>query len=744
MSPTRFVTTGTVPLLRVLPLVALGALLASGGVSRADIHQIFEEGGGSLPNQARLGGPDDDAVSPLSGDVEVTVKVGPRLHAGGGLELELALHYSSKIWVHYWTNAPVRALKRLGPYGVGWRLHLGRVYASCRNGCNPESALGHLEWTYESADGAQHPIAFDVPTGELRYHGTTDATYVRAEPLDEGGRVVHAEEPAARVALWRLSMGGGVVHTLARRLESTDAAHADDLSDDFRGWYTTRIERWDAPGHAVGAIVVAYEPDPALAHCISRVDLLSPDPSGSLRSRGHVSFQSAARLDPADPSTSVEGGLTRAITFPAVEGQAAAEATYDLVYQGPVTLRLDVPGADPPPAYGEQFLLAAVRLPEARPGAERYEWRFEYDLGASGASGTGELIRRRIPTGALVEYEHATYQYEPPGRGQVVTLREVVSKRLLLDPGAAEPAAAWTFDRQRYSTVHPVLTVVADPFGNHTVYQFGRWECSYGCEAPWNAMLATSIKTFQGRSDGTGVLLRTVKTRYGADDYDRGFNVVPVSEWTVHHDWQGKLSGTRGEERGPFGHFSRTLEFGYTGRSVTDSLPLYELPLRQMLVTYDEIDPNDPADAARWSLWSLHEATARVIASSDGRPLQRTTIEYSDDGRVLRRVQHLDPTSPDPEAPGNLVTRNLYDPTTLALERSYTRANGSPGAHGSRIEYLDGVFPVRSYILDPDDPEGTGSRAFDYPSESVVREAATGTLLAVLQPAGGRTDFSYL
>ncbi|HZC81427.1 MAG TPA: hypothetical protein VE222_06855, partial [Nitrospiraceae bacterium] len=308
----------------------------------ADSVQRAEEGGGFQSNHIMLSGPGGDSVNPFSGDAETVISVGPTLKAGGGLELGLKLYNSTKIWTRYDSSTDVyRFLKRRGAFGVGWKLHLGRIYSSCRNSCNAAA-----DWMFESSDGAQHPLDSVVTpdpntAGAITYYGTTDSTFYRAEYYDPNNHVATAPTSTtpATNAYWKIYMGNGVVYTLDHRLKlagdnnhDTDSA---DESDDFRGWYTSSIEKWDTPGHAVGRILITYDtgtsPSGSLAHCLKKIEFQALNSSGTLTTKRQIDFGNATSIG----ATTVEGGYTSSITFPALNGQTSTTATYTFTYYSP-------------------------------------------------------------------------------------------------------------------------------------------------------------------------------------------------------------------------------------------------------------------------------------------------------------------------------------------------------------------------------------------------------------------------
>jgi RHS repeat-associated protein len=732
-------------LFRGLAIGSVALLMLVGSYVLAGTGQRAEEGSGFQTNHLFLEGPGGDSISPFSGDAETVINIGPTLQAGGGLSLGLTLHHSTKIWTRWDSNA-TRALKRKGPFGVGWRLHLGRVYLSQRN--------GQFEWIYESSDGAQHPIMFNTSTGgdmvdpaqRLYFHGTTDSTYIRVEPLAGTTPIAVNLGPAysaqptpslSDLTSWRLYMGNGEVHTFGWKFETVDSSHGAD--DDFQGWYLSSIEKWDSAGHAVGRIQVTYagESDAALAHCIARIEFLAPDSTGVLVVRRTITFENSSTVN----GVTVEGGYTMGITFPAVQGQNPASATYSFHYSGPKSLTFNPPGITWSTTFSDQFLLSAIRYPfPTAAHRDAYPMSFQYDEDPNDDDGvSGDLKRRTLPTGAIIEYVYSTYVYTVPGTSQSVWLREVATKNIYLDgPNDTIPEGTWTYYRFRGGGSHAQYAVVTDPFNNDTVYRFSQFG------------FVTKTETYKGPCTdyywGTGDRVRTSGMTYTGD----ASSSVPQHEWTIYHDYQNKLLERKRLGFQHFGHFTTVREYDF--QQVPDFpdpnnmiLPDSIVPYRQTISSYDELDPNNtskPNDQERWSLWFIHKLDSTLSADGAGTPVRKVSQTYRNDGRVLTSRLYLDPAS----SGGNedLIAESVYDPLTNNLERSFTRkAAASTPAFGSRFEYLNNELLVKTRVLDPNQPAASSSQAFWYPSTNLVRDQNSGVTVKRIDPAGFEQNSEY-
>ncbi|HKZ19229.1 MAG TPA: RHS repeat-associated core domain-containing protein [Acidimicrobiia bacterium] len=718
-----------------------------------------------------IGGPGGDFISPFSGDVETAISIGPTLKAGGGLELGLTLHHSSKIWVSSDWLEESTALKRRGAFGVGWKMHLGRVYQACDGG----NCSGIGKFVYESPDGAQHEFGSQnnaAPEGAtpIHYYGTSDGVYIRAEALDPNGVALN-EDPnqwGGMPSGWRLYMGNGIVHTLTRTLEgSGDTNHtepSEDYTDDFRGWYTTKIERWTGSESGgvittspVGQITVSYGSG-ATAHCISAIEfralpVLTSDPN-LLTEQRRITFHNRGYL--LDPnSTVVEGGYTYQIDFPALSGSQPATASYSFIYDGPHTLLFN-PAADPnfnrtTGTPGKEFLLKEIQLP-----ISGYKHTFEYDLSEGYNSAydldpnspteiTGEMVARTLPTGATIRYKFGTYYYiGDPVTGGIIYLRDVQQKGVYVDdpnsytadpntyigdPNALEHVGFWIFERFRGTNSHPQWSKIRDAFNNETVY-----------ETPQLPGQAGIVKYFRGRASQTyggiadAVLVRTQRTTYAGP--------VAQHQWTILHDEQDKMVQVQRQQPGPFGQFGEIRGYNLEAVPLGDGiLPEYVAPRRKTINTFE---PFTSKNDLRWKLWSTSQLKSSVVTDALGTPLRRANTTYAPDGRPLQVTRFLNPANADPNTSGNIRTEYVYDPNSLNLERSFTLRLGDTHAYGSRTEYhLNGVFPHRSYVLDPNNHLAVSSKAFHYESSEVERDPNSGLVTATFDASDRRTDLEY-
>ena len=136
-----------------------------------------------------------DSVNLFSGDVHITVPLGPEYPLSSGLTWRLAAHYSSKLWHMfqydsgeqsldcpdteiYVTRAQVGGLPTIG---AGWTLELGSY--------RPHPPLpGDTVDYYKSPDGAHHTFSYLDSDADFRADPQTDGTYIVRE---SDGTVLH-------------------------------------------------------------------------------------------------------------------------------------------------------------------------------------------------------------------------------------------------------------------------------------------------------------------------------------------------------------------------------------------------------------------------------------------------------------------------------------------------------------------------------------------------------------------------
>lgn len=688
------------------------------------------EAPGEPTNAVLLGGPGADAISVYSGDLELSVPIGPTWELPG-MSWGLSLNYSSKLW-RLWTNQAetggAGTLGRRGPYGVGWRLTMGRVFLSCRHDCDLWNPL-----YYEDSRGTLHPIHLNTTTlrGNIMDGQTTDGTYMRVE-----AELSDANPPVtlAKVIQYRIYPGNGVVMIFDLK-PADEQTHPGGRGypDDFGGMLLRRMEKRGPDATTVYSWVeVGYEGDPnhladpnlpasdpnnlARAHCIAEIKDGIGSSSTPLRT---ITFTNATTITPSGgAAVPVEGGYTTAITMPAVRGQASVTATYRLGYYDPRPLSFSEGGLSA--THQDQLLLHTIDLPTEAGWGGNYSYSFDYD------ESTGELISQTVPTGAEIFYSYDTYSFLEGFQG--VYTREVTKKCLdECDPNIS--TNRWSYSRYHGNATGPSLTVVKDPFGNQTKYVFYDLSDVAGNNG-WVLGLTKRVEVYRGAplNEG-GVLMYPGRIVRQFEQGYWNFGTPPVDDvrvLTSTTTYPDTLRQTRMENSGvrPYGHFDRTVEFSFESS---------EVPERTTERVYQE----PAAGSDRWKNWVIEALTDEKVKDRAGVTVRRSQWTYRDDGKVLTSRRLLDPNAP---GSGDLLTTFTYNAST-----------GMPDT--TTVSFADGTFPFITrtgysggYPTSKRTLKADGS---DYPylSYDVTRDSRTGAILRSREPhfsgTGIETNFEY-
>ena len=146
---------------------AFVALLAISAVAHAadDVPDVFRRRAGVEPNKVYASAAPSEVVDPFTGVLNLK-QTDLALKGRAGLDLEIARHYSSRIWGRAnptLTSGGLIAAKEHGPLGWGWTMHLGRLRNPRGIGspgtCTPDNP------TFEAPDGASTPFYADGAGG---------------------------------------------------------------------------------------------------------------------------------------------------------------------------------------------------------------------------------------------------------------------------------------------------------------------------------------------------------------------------------------------------------------------------------------------------------------------------------------------------------------------------------------------------------------------------------------------------
>ena len=156
----------------------------------------------------------NEDINVLNGNLSLSFPIGLNLKHNGNLSLQLRLHYNSKIWateIKPLEGLPdqqrVAYLEGRSPVGIGFNLHLGKVYDRVNHeggGYVPEDEI-----YFESLDGNRHRLFYDSATD---YWETKDGSFIRGLRIMNGPEVDHWEIYLPSGKCWEsISIAGSLI-----------------------------------------------------------------------------------------------------------------------------------------------------------------------------------------------------------------------------------------------------------------------------------------------------------------------------------------------------------------------------------------------------------------------------------------------------------------------------------------------------------------------------------------------------
>jgi YD repeat-containing protein len=398
---------------------------------------------------------DIDTVNAFNGNLTVAIPIGPEFPLADGFSYRLTLHSNGNFWDHenrsdtYTTYNDPNAARdvradasdacdpsdgytvafphRRANAGLGWMLTLGRLY--------PSASTLVRGWTYQSADGADHPFHGTLHEGDTAIAGmsyTRDGTYLRLNRTQEGSGLAVVEFP------------DGTYHTFKKTSTNSEAP-----------WLPIEI----AHRRSTQKLTINY-------------DVPNQWTLTDTHGRQHVITFAALPW---------ESATRRLVTSVRLEVFDQKEAVYDFGYQELTAL--------PRPDWHERCsawpstakvqTLKTVTFPsEAGEGTTKYE--FGYDLAP--LQSPGVLSRAVLPTGGWITWQWDTWEKPQDSAGRIFLAESVgVVKRQMWVPNgtpAGSMVAEWTYDSSLDTTPTDqitdveVRTVIKDPLNQKTVHFF--------------------------------------------------------------------------------------------------------------------------------------------------------------------------------------------------------------------------------------------------------------------------------
>jgi len=488
---------------RTIPIAIIVLAFLFGGAG--DVLAVDEnETVGFQSNHLFESGVFGENIDVLNGGLNLSIPIGSRYQVSQYLSYQLQLAYSSKVWDHttYSGSNPVDKLMGRSSMGLGFRLHMGRIYKDVEL-VGPGKR--QCTWYLVTPDGNQHEIPVspvagsdDACTQALPAPNvqTIDTTYFKLNGFDAligwTGPPETAPILTAKTSDGRLEYTFGKfiqVANLNRQDSSTpgDGGYTTNHNRDFGGWYVTRIDDLKSGGSAW--VEVEYETEAGYQHAISRIeDSLGREITFTNECEPATPPASGCQqvsVGPSDPNRVAVH--TTEISVPAFKDSAAIDndisATYTFSYGWGTVDHVDYAalGCSPPPATCPQSsvnYLTAIHYPDfdnqiPKPGpgsAVAYSMAFGY-------SRYGEIITRRIPTGAIFDYAWDVYYYNTGDTRQIVGKTLYMSEEDRNPPeGEPQEAGVWTYQRQTFdggtALTNPLYVNVTDAAGNETVYHY--------------------------------------------------------------------------------------------------------------------------------------------------------------------------------------------------------------------------------------------------------------------------------
>jgi len=449
-------------------LAVLATILLQAPVS----GEIQNDLPGFSPNHVFEGALQGENIDIMSGNVSLTIPLGPRYAMNDWFGYQLTLHYNSKVWENECDPSDIEdcpgVFSNPDTYGLGVNLHMGRIQHHEKESSNV--------FRYQAPSGGTHFIVFDplaFPPETSTY--TTDSnSYYVTRTLDANDStlsfVIHFGD--GRLARFEHAVGGGV-----------RAAGA--------GWYCTRIEtvEEDASGSPLQYVDIEY---------VANTDKILYIEDKFLRKINFVATATGYKIQ-----------------FPSTGGEIAE---YELVLETKAAQDPHVPDSGIEVSVNKLFL-TEVRLPELDVNNFEYH-QFNYDT-------FGSISYWKVPTGAEMFYYNRYFQTS----SNKPLNSELYGKKLTVDGETYE----WTYTRSGPGVItniddivfqnppepaditgsNPSKVRVLDPMNNLTVYRFhytqygaGSCDAFYGCKAnAWDGLLH-EVSTYSGPAENDAYLVK--------------------------------------------------------------------------------------------------------------------------------------------------------------------------------------------------------------------------------------------
>lgn len=738
-----------------------------------------------------------DNVNIFSGNLVLTIPIGPRYPIAEGLSYGLQLVCNGNVWDSEVAEGtchpkaggddvnctPISAIPdRRANAGLGCLISLGRLYPPQHVTTSEATA----SWVYESPDGAEHPFREAVPGNPNSTAYTQDGSYLR---MQVQGQQRWIEFPDG--AIHKFEPSGSGISDVWRLVEITNQYPANYLRLAYPNGDLT-WELRDSHGREHRVELAASGAD-EFQPMVETVEL------------------EAGVLDPGvTADTSVNGERVRFTLSYSDPNEKIAVPYWDTDDDGRIGSNDEI--AVP--------LLERLNLPD--------DTRYEFDHAGDWRIGTNGLLSRlRLPTQGCIGWQWGVYSKpsapgdQPHLQGSHGIVRRILSSRECPEPSdvTQKGLGVWTYKPElkpeapdsppcdppppgelprECDSERQMSNRVTDPVGNYVIHYFsvaphsveGWREEEYG--APYtrygqdseNRFLSQEVfecPTLLGKCDpnstAEGRLLRQQFVRYESDAglpifWTKGepfnANTRPVSFRMFYADDDGRSVDTDHDKFDGFGHYRETVKSGF---SPSD-------PVRKTTTKYNWTGSLDSirtlSDGDSWILNTFDES----VIEESGQATE--TSEYQFDGSGVlsaRRVfKGLSRGTEDVltvferDQNGNVIAEKVYGGDGAGLDtasccivpdgdpHSFVKYSYTAGVL-SRAAYVDpqacdssncpSVLSIANYTIDPETGRVLRSRdvsdietEYSYDAlfrlKSVKRPTANGKLNTVYEymPAG--------
>lgn len=371
-----------------------------------------------------------DTVNAFNGNLNVRIPLGQPYSVSPGLSYQFALVWNNNQWLSrqegsiYENCCTLAYPSHRSNAGFGWTMSLGRLY--------PASQMeGTGDWTFESADGADHQFFDELhpendgllgsptpPNDPISY--TRDGSYIRMQfNVATNQRIVELPD--------------GTVYTFAAPPYNEGPWRLEKISD----------------GYSANYVNIAYD-DTALIWTVS-----------DSRGRQHkIYFQDVPGYDDGGRQLvdrlelATFGGTTAHYDLTYLEDQSTARPFWHDPEHHDTTV----------PRRANLWFLESVRggTSLTTPNTDDTTYSFAYDLGASMGFHPGQVYQMNLPTGGTIVWD--LLQYPLPVQGELYLFQESfgVSARKAYARGVVPGASA------PLSTVGYSATTRCDPVTSYT------------------------------------------------------------------------------------------------------------------------------------------------------------------------------------------------------------------------------------------------------------------------------------